>query len=555
MTDIGEGAVCQSCGKRNEADALVCEHCGAKMPLAFKKEEERKEMEQIFESLPPEGVHKIQKMLEDISENPKSLALHMQIANLYKGYGIKHKAVEHLQIADEIQPGNVLVKQRLDQLTGKAQAIPSSGDTRPIKDVGKIPKWIPFTAGAVVVAIVVAVALVFLFPSDVRVAGYKEHDALNPKFSPDGKYIAYIKTPKFSIGRMMDDMFSAHNAMAAGQPAAKRVDTWLMVKPFPRGDEVAVASFSAGEVWSMRYEWIPGEEALIYEGRGDGYKPMVYKVDMASKTPEALLEGHSPAISHDGKYIAYLGPDKHSSSEFFFMWEEVLKVYDMQLGSTDVVSGIEAEKPVWSPAENLVVFQGKPIVDRSSMFEDPFSAGDMEDDFSWYYSADVYTYKPGGVPNKLTNDGLSNSPFFTPDGDKIVFHRHADKDKVENMLMEMDKSGGPADVLLVKRDEYEGFGSVSFSPDGERMAFEGIFVNPDKPVTDSMATPIGVFGGEANYVTDVFVIDKDGSDLVRMESSRHRYKMAPVFHPAKDWIAYQVEYIDLHKEIWASKAP
>ncbi|MDP8254417.1 MAG: hypothetical protein P9M14_01580 [Candidatus Alcyoniella australis] len=534
---------CSSCGTPNLQNAIVCSNCGARMRLVSAPRADRqRELEIVLEGVAADEVQKIKSLHQELTEKPESLALHMQLAQHYKDAGIKDRAIEHFEAADKLSPGNVLIKERLRRLKGlpPLRPEPSGSDDDSQSADGRSLPWLKII-GVLILLLVAAAALkVFVFPSTVRVAGYAKFDAINPRFSPDGKYVAFVKTPKFTLFGAFDQLRDAVQHRAPAQ------DSTLIVKKFPGGEEIELAQFTAWEVWDLGYCWLPGKEELVYQASGEDGKPVLYRVELRRHKTTMIAQGHSPAASPDGSYLAYIAMSRGSSNVYNWGPEllHVMRLQEEGQPTVKTVSGIVASNPVWSPNENLLAFQGRPTT-RARSF--------TTEDLGRVVSDDIYTYRPGVGALKLTNDGLSTRPFFTPDGLRIAFHQHSSSDEVGNVLMIVDAIGGLAQPMLAPADNYEGFGEAAFSPHSKQLAFEGIFINPNKPVSNSMVTPLGVFGGEANYVTDLFLVNLDGSDLRRLESSRHPYKTDPMFHPTRNWLVYQVQYVDLHKEIWATK--
>jgi hypothetical protein len=85
------------------------------------------------------------------------------------------------------------------------------------------------------------------------------------------------------------------------------------------------------------------------------------------------------------------------------------------------------------------------------------------------------------------------------------------------------------------------------------MAFEGQFVNPNRPNLPGKMSPIGMIGGGANVQTDVFVMDMVGTGLRRLDAE-HKFKHNPEFHPTSYRLAYEISLVDNRLEAWITKA-
>jgi Tol biopolymer transport system component len=131
--------------------------------------------------------------------------------------------------------------------------------------------------------------------TDVRQLTNFHKEDMAPKWSPDGKWIAFLSDRE---GRV-------------------RV---FVVKPDGTGMRAVSGSQVTGE--EREPAWSPDGKKLAFVGRAKDQKARIWVADMAGGEPVALTDGKSiddqPAWSPDGKYVAFVS-ERTGDAELFLM--------------------------------------------------------------------------------------------------------------------------------------------------------------------------------------------------------------------------------------------
>jgi Tol biopolymer transport system component len=130
-------------------------------------------------------------------------------------------------------------------------------------------------------------------------------------------------------------------------------------------------------------------------------------------------------------------------------------------------------------------------------------------------SHDIFTYDfaRGGLPTKMSFDGASHWPSWTPDGQKLTF-RSWKTGTMTMWWMPADRSGAPE--LLTNVGSMQS--PESWSPDGRTLAFTQM----DDPQSGS----------------DIYVLPFDGDRKARPLVRTKFSEGSPKFSPNGAWIAY-----------------
>lgn len=545
MSGGSDTVLCQSCGAENHSGDEKCAACGAFLPGVLMEMQEAQAKEKLLDSLPKAAAKKIRHLEAELESNPASVALCIQLSNLYKDNKLKDLAVDYMERAAALDPQNKFLQQKVHLLI--------EGEKPDTQRIVQLQRKEAATQRSyrVVVAVVAALALAavlllvkhFVFPSTFRMAqgDGPKREAVWPHFSADGKRVAYLERKNLSLFDMVDSLAATHHPS----------DSWIMVKPI-KGEAVRVTAGGATVTGNVAFGWRPGHNQISYAAYVAKPKPgpAIFIVDVKEGTPKRIAGGTDFAWSADGKTLAYIRYGWQNSG---------LYLMDVDTRTERRISALDCSNPSWSPTQNELVFQAREEKRYQQLAMQAYSAGLDEAADSqkalFSYVGDIYRCNADSdVVIPVTTDGVYRTPLFTPDGRNVVALTQSSKDTPFNDLVIMDRDGGDRRVLLSPGDPYEYFGKFAFSPDGDQVAFEGYFENLDAPNAAATSdSPMGTIFGGKNYVSDIFVVNTDGTGLTRLTSKKHKFKQNPVFSPDGKLLAYEVMYLDLHREIWAMK--
>lgn len=568
MSGAGFQVLCQVCGAPNPPEARICGRCHANLEIAFHEREAMRLKEVALDALPPEVRAQAEELEDKIAGGETRPAPFVQLSALYQTYKIKDRAVAILEQAVEANPGNPYLQQKLDLLIHpqlpdlERRAQIEASDERVRRGM-----WIAYVVFALAaVAALYLVVTRLLFPSNYRVADTLKVNTVSVRFAPDGDRLAYLEVPKYGITDLMPGL---------GEDLTK-TDSKLVVAGLRGQDKKAVAEFASfGMMWGpgLEFHWIPGQNRIALVEWEDRESAIV-AVDLETGARQKLAAGSEPTFSGDGRYMAYLAPPPREEPAFgaqgletappaFFRWfffDDDLSLYVLNMASGESRRVMdEVKAPHFSPVAHEIVYQKTESAELDEPYYDPRSGQTWEEYWESRFprvvaDADIYKYNVDtGVETALTRDRLSESPRFTPDGASVVYKSYEKPDDYRNALMIMNTDGSGKRRLLSQAPAYESFGRVAFSHDGKMVAFEGQFVNPDRPTTSVQVTPFGTFGGERNVKTDIFLMRSDGTHLRRLTATKHKFKSNPSFHPDSYRLAYEIVYIDLRREAWIAK--
>jgi Tol biopolymer transport system component len=238
----------------------------------------------------------------------------------------------------------------------------------------------------------------------------------------------------------------------------------------------------------LRMSWSPDGEWLAFSGAVDGLAGL-YLLEVRTGAISLLIrDGQNPAWSPDGKEIAF---SRHN---------QLTRTYDLFIaelnGNNRLLydSAGRGFNPTWSPDGSQIAFQ------------------DVGSDL---YSI-IYVINPDGSHLRaLTErDGIYFDPAWSPDGDQIALHEGR-----TNEIVLLDLDDGAIQTVISSLDQvrvpgrlYDYNGSPSWSPDGQRIAFDS-------------NTPRGYWQPRGWWV---YVMNADGSGTYIIE---HGYR--PAWRPPR----------------------
>lgn len=200
-----------------------------------------------------------------------------------------------------------------------------------------------------------------------------------------------------------------------------------------------------------------------------------------------------PSFSPDGSKIAY---QSHHGGNAEIHVIKADGTGDVRLTSSPGPDRV----PSWSPDGKWIVFERKVQGDE-----------------------DIYAMRPvpGATPIRITSDrGVDIRPAWSPDGTEIAFMSDRDGD-FEIYSTQMDLATATPGTTRKITDNFHDDGSPDWAPSGNHLVFaaRGGWV---RGVADDM---------------DIFVVEKDGSDLKQLTTSASQ-DHSPDWSPDGNWILF-----------------
>jgi len=236
----------------------------------------------------------------------------------------------------------------------------------------------------------------------------------------------------------------------------------------------------------------PLQWKIVFDSERDGNSE-IYAMDPDGSNQQRLTHDKSsdrtPAWSPDGKKVAFAS-DREGHSEIFVMDPDGSN--QQRLTRT---AGKDSVNPAWSPDGRKIAFESNR-------------------DGNW----EIYVMNAEGVNvQRLTHTKgkakSSENPDWAPDGKRIAFDSNRD-DKREIYVMDAD--GSNLRWLTQAPGKTLGGEHPNWSPDGKRIAFDSTWGRTSK---------------KWHEVTEIYVIDSDGSNVQRLSNTTGIGNLTPVWAP------------------------
>ncbi len=271
------------------------------------------------------------------------------------------------------------------------------------------------------------------------------------KISPDGTDIAYAaEDPGGNIDIWLVDVRGGNAIRLTDDPASDRSPTW-----FPDGSAIAFVSERDGA-------------------------PGVWKIPrLGGETPTLLVaSADSPAVSPDGKRIAFTRRDTKGSSRIFVA--PLADTASAKMITTDQDGLWEHESPAWSPDGRTICYAAHTDL--------------------WIVAAD------GGAARQLTHDGeVDFEPAWSADGRWVYFSSM--REGTTAIWRVAAGGGSPVRVTMGSGPERQ----PSLSKDGSRLTYSTYSVNSNLVVRAMATGKEYELGGERMEVAPALA--PDGSAL------------------------------------------
>lgn len=520
--------------------------------------------------LPPQVAEKVKALEAQIAAQPKAKALYLQLAQIYVDNGRKAEGIRTLERCLLIDPGNALVKHKLNLLThagvGTASATAALHKPQAPRFVPRaaparrsVPVWAWVVGGLVVAGAAVALK-VFVFPGTWRVVA-DTFDATAPQWSPRGDRFAFLKG-----------------------------GSELVVHDVKKGTSETVA----GRIWGG-FAWSPDGSRLAYaaepapdESGEEGYGGVIFVFDLGTKRATRVTSGSQPSWSPDGTSLAL-----HCSGappQYEFSSDEATPPVMVRAGTpsgpcvVDVADG-RARMLGVEMAQGLVFSPDRPSLVYESWSEDGMdaasaAAGDASppatlnaegnDEFqqfaqdavsgqprnvyegsrdlgrraeammydqkkkaaaaggSAFYGTDVFVVAAdGSSPVRLTQGGRAGAARWTPDG-RILFGQDS---ATGPQLMTANPDGSDPKPVFSKPVKITDPASAVMTRDRKRV----VFVGPVGVANEAVAS---LMSGESP--NDLYVSRVGEPNPKRLEN-KHPFKQRFALSPDGKRIVYEVK--------------
>ncbi|HEY6330658.1 MAG TPA: S9 family peptidase [Blastocatellia bacterium] len=413
---------------------------------------------------------------------------------------------------------------------------------------------------------------------------YRVESATTPAISPDGRFVAFVRTYVIEAENRRENEIWLANADRSGAP--RRLTDPAVNASTPR--------------------WSPDGKLLAYsvsrrpaERNAEAGSPIWFlKMDEPDSKP-FQIEGvtSTPIFSPDNRWIAFtrktpagIKPVQQYASDFERKIDERFKgrIYDWMEYRFDQRGYLaDPRDPLATPPEELYIVAregGTPKqltnlgVDVHSPAWRPdgsalaFTANTHQRDEYQYERADLWTVTLDGEIKRLTDDGYNHSsPAWSPDGQTLAFRRETSLTMVIAAkqdhgaavdIYRMPASGGQMVNLTADWDLLPG--EPLWSPDGNRIYFSGgiggashlFCVNSSGGKVEQVTTGDRVLGGfsissafdkiaytatDSTHPAEVFCAGIDGSSERRLSKVSDSFiadlNLSPaqrVHYPSKD---------------------
>ncbi len=293
-------------------------------------------------------------------------------------------------------------------------------------------------------------------------------------------------------------------------------------------DGSGLARLTDNDVYDSHPNWSPDGSMITFISYRDG-KVEIYIMDADGRgqtrlTNNELIEEH-PAWSPDGSKIMFL-----ASTD-----SDVLDIYTVDTSGNELTNlthdkATELE-PKWSPGGSRILY-----------------VTDQKDNWEIY----VINSDGNGKTRITDNDASDGYPDWSPDGSQIVFQ--SDQDNVWYPQIYVMNAGDSEQTQLTRTEDVRRSSAI-WSPDGTQIAFlshyEDGFIddvhimNADGSEQTQIINELNVqdvprwsrdgsklyFTADDRGISDIFLVDPDGSSLVNLTIDLYESSKSPHWRP------------------------
>jgi len=312
-------------------------------------------------------------------------------------------------------------------------------DIHRIKDVGDVGispdgKWVAYSVGTTNVDKDESPSDLFMVNWDgssrIQLTHTADGSESSPRFSPDGKYLAFITSRSDGKSEESDD------------PKTKS-QIWLLNRS---GGEAKRLTELPGGVSS--YEWSPDSRRLA-----------IVSMDPEEK---AKKDEDEDGPSHDTPKPIVIDRYQFKQDRVGYLGDRYRRLYLFDIATAEIVSltpgAYNSTDPAWGPNSDMIAFTSK----RQG---DP----DRHDNSDIYVIAAV----DGATPRQLTTwEGPDDSPVFSPDGQRVAYlqggaPKYGGYDPSQLAVISVD--GGTPALPASELDRF--ISSPRWSLDGRKLYF------------------------------------------------------------------------------------
>jgi len=308
-------------------------------------------------------------------------------------------------------------------------------DIHRLKDVGDIAispdgEWVAYSVGTTNVDKDETSSDLFMVNWDrstrIQLTHTEDSSEGSPRFSPDGKYLAFITSRSDGESEESDD------------PKTKS-QVWLFNRS---GGEALRLTELEGGVSS--FEWSPDSRRLV----------------IVSMDPEEKADEDGP--SHDTPKPIVIDRYQFKQDKIGYLGNRYQRLYLFEIETATAVSltpgPYHSTQPAWGPDSDIIAFTSK-----------------RQGDPDRHDNSDIYLIDAveGAEPRQLTNwEGPDDSPAFSPDGRKIAYlqggpPKYSGYDPSQIAVISVD--GGPPALPTSELNRY--LSSPRWSRDGRKLHF------------------------------------------------------------------------------------
>jgi Tol biopolymer transport system component len=530
-----------------------------------------------------------------VEKKPQSKGPYLQIAQIYLDENRKEEAIRWFEKYLEIDPSDRFIRQRIRAMRGEPDAVKAPSRMPPVdqkvirREQERWKKGFFILAAVVGLVVIFAVVKLTLFPSTRCIAAVNAN-SINPSWSPKGDRIAFVKTT--DAGASYLTLYNVKTGKTRDLIPLK--NAWMAeLRWSPDGTEIAYEAQAAEDnywgpaIYSVRVS--DGNIRKVAEGSDPTWAPDSMRMAFVAP-PKIDYSRWSSSQSEGGGEGVIPAPEDKKKNRVGEQGNEIC-VLDLMNGDVKKVTAFPGARPTWSPKGEEILFQYEEPIDwekkmaerRARSGEGSESAGSAPDMTEMMERAlasggatniqadrgmarefenmmyekqnaessiqdslnptDLYVVKSDGTElTRLTEGGLSASPRWEVDGDRILYTYYPPGKKNQGEIWVMNKDGSAKTRILGEGVSVSDNRTVTMLPQNEGFLFEGW--TTDSPAVISLFT--------LGSTSDLFWLKAPGGKPKRLEN-KHPYKQNFSVSPDGKDVAYQVLNKGRKFEVWRMK--